>query len=45
MRNIGDFAHDHSTGPAVPDSLWLVREMAYDALRAPGVALPLKDKQ
>lgn len=28
---IGDFAHDKSTGPAVPDALWEVRGMAYDA--------------
>lgn len=29
LREIGDFAHEHSTGPAVPDALWTVREMAY----------------
>lgn len=32
LRQIGDFAHDKSTGPAVPDALWEVRQMAYDAL-------------
>lgn len=31
LRQIGDYAHDHSTGPAVPDALWEVRSMAYDA--------------
>lgn len=31
LRAIGDFAHDKSTGPAVPDALWEVRSMAYDA--------------
>lgn len=31
LREIGDFAHDHSTGPAVPDALWEVRAMAYEA--------------
>lgn len=30
LREIGDYAHDHSTGPAVPDALWAVREMAYE---------------
>lgn len=34
LREIGDFAHDRSTGPAVPDALWEVREMAYAALRS-----------
>lgn len=29
LRDIGNFAHDHSTGPAVPDALWEVRRMAY----------------
>ena len=29
LQDIGDYAHDHSTGPAVPDSLWEVRSMAY----------------
>lgn len=32
LRNIGDYAHDHSTGPAVPDAMWEVRSMAYDAI-------------
>jgi hypothetical protein len=30
LREIGDYAHDHSTGPAVPDALWEVRRMAYE---------------
>lgn len=30
LREIGDYAHEHSTGPAVPDALWTVREMAYE---------------
>jgi len=29
MRKIGDYAHENSTGPAVPDALWDVRRMAY----------------
>jgi len=29
LGDIGDFAHDRSTGPAVPDALWEVRDMAY----------------
>lgn len=31
LRTIGDYAHDHSTGPAVPDALWEIRSMAYTA--------------
>ena len=30
LHDIGDYAHEHSTGPAVPDALWTVREMAYE---------------
>lgn len=30
LKKIGDYAHDNSTGPAVPDALWTIREMAYD---------------
>ncbi len=30
LREIGDYAHEHSTGPSVPDALWTVREMAYE---------------
>jgi hypothetical protein len=30
LKEIGDFAHDRSTGPAVPDALWEVRAMAYE---------------
>jgi len=29
LHEIGNFAHDRSTGPAVPDALWEVRRMAY----------------
>jgi len=29
LHDIGNFAHDRSTGPAVPDALWEVRRMAY----------------
>lgn len=29
LIEIGDFAHDKSTGPAVPDALWEIRTMAY----------------
>ncbi len=32
LKDIGDFAHDRSTGPAVEDDLWEVRRMAYEAL-------------
>jgi len=32
LRQIGDYAHDKSTGPAVPDALWEVRGMAYRAI-------------
>jgi hypothetical protein len=30
LKNIGDFAHERSAGPAVTDDLWEVRRMAYD---------------
>lgn len=29
LQDIGNFAHERSTGPAVPDDLWEVRRMAY----------------
>lgn len=32
LRDIGDFAQDRSTGPAVEDALWEVRRMAYELL-------------
>jgi hypothetical protein len=32
LREIGNYAHQHSTGPAVPDALWAVREMAYELI-------------
>ena len=34
LRQIGDIAHDASTGPAVPDLLWEIRGIAYDGLGA-----------
>ena len=34
LRQIGDRAHDASTGPAVPDVLWEIRGMAYDGIGA-----------
>jgi hypothetical protein len=30
LHQIGDMAHDASTGPAVPDVLWEIRRTAYD---------------
>lgn len=33
LIDIVSTAHSASTGPAVPDTLWEVRAMAYDALR------------
>lgn len=36
LRQIGDYAHDKSTGPAVPDALWEIREMAYGTIREVG---------
>jgi hypothetical protein len=30
LIEIGDYAHNNSTGPAVPDALWEVRRMAYE---------------
>lgn len=33
LARIGDFAHDKSAGPAVPDALWEIRSMAYSAVR------------
>ena len=35
LKAIGDLAHDKSTGPAVPDTLWEIRGIAYEALGAP----------
>jgi hypothetical protein len=32
LREIGDFAHDRSTGPTVPDALWEIRSIAYNAI-------------
>lgn len=29
LIEIGDYAHEHSTGPTVPDAMWTVRRMAY----------------
>jgi len=30
LKDIGDWSHDRSTGPAVIDDLWEVRRMAYE---------------
>lgn len=30
LKDIGDFAHDRSSGPVVTDDLWEVRSMAYE---------------
>ena len=32
LREIGDYAQDKSTGPAVLDALWEIKSMAYDAI-------------
>lgn len=51
LNEIGDYAHDCSTGPAVPDALWEIRRMAYEAMdlaavaAPPAVRLPLTDEQ
>lgn len=29
LNRIAEFAHEHSTGPAVPDAYWEIRAMAY----------------
>lgn len=29
LLNIGNYAHDMSTGPAIPDPLWIIRDMSY----------------
>lgn len=34
LAAIGDYAHAHSTGPAVPDALWEVRRMAYNTMQS-----------
>lgn len=36
LRQIGDYAHDKSTGPVVPDALWEIREMAYGTIMEAG---------
>lgn len=30
LKQIGDYAHDNSTGPSVPDAFWEIRRMAYE---------------
>lgn len=30
LTEIAEYAHHHSTGPAVPDVLWEIRQMAYE---------------
>jgi hypothetical protein len=32
LSHIADLAHDKSTGPAVPDTLWEIRNIAQEAL-------------
>lgn len=32
LRKISDIAHDASTGPAVPDTYWEIRNIAQEAL-------------
>lgn len=32
IHAIGNYAHDNSTGPAVPDALWDVRSMCYELI-------------
>lgn len=32
LRAIHSYAHDHSTGPAVPDALWEIRSMAGEVI-------------
>ena len=29
LSEIASFAHDNSTGPAIPDAFWSIRDMAY----------------
>ena len=35
LVEIGEFAHANSTGPAVPDEFWSIRDMAYRAFETP----------
>jgi len=35
LLEIGNFAHDQSTGPAIPDEMWSIRDMAYEMLETP----------
>jgi hypothetical protein len=39
LGDIGDRAHDASTGPAVPDALWEIRGMAYEGVQGDCAAL------
>lgn len=34
LRDIGDWAHGRSAGPAIPDDMWEVRRMAYEGIDA-----------
>ena len=34
LSEIAAFAHDNSTGPAIPDVLWSIRDMAYRPFEA-----------
>lgn len=35
LLEIGNFAHDWSSGPAIPDEMWAIRDMAYEMLETP----------
>ena len=45
LEEIGDFAHKKSTGPEVPDALWEICSMAYDAMEdtTPPAAQPAQE--
>lgn len=45
LKDIGDFSHDRSQGPAVPDALWEVRRIAYEALDLPDLASPVLNRE
>ena len=32
LREIAEYAHNESTGPAIPDALWEIREQAYELI-------------
>lgn len=37
LKDIGDWAHERSTGPAVQDDLWEIRRMAYACMAAAAI--------